>query len=394
MQQHTVLLLKTLSANPMKRSFYVFILSMIVVAFAAQPLLAQDLAKTFDVRTGGKLKLDLETGGEIVIKGWSRNQVEVKVDYEGGNAEEVSVDFDQKGNTIEITSEYVRDRRRNQADVNLEIYIPNTFDLDVSTMGGNVKVSDVKGTLEGTSMGGEIELDKLEGSVNFTTMGGDISLTASKVDGTLHTMGGDVDIKDVVGNVKGTTMGGDVTYNNVSNGIGNAATEVVVSTMGGDVVVDEAMNGADLHTMGGDISVNRAAKHVKATTMGGEITIKAIDGWVEANTMGGDMEIHMVGGRDGDRHVDLESMGGTIEITVPKGLSIDFDIEIRVTRDVKDKDYAIQSDFDVQVKDDRDTNSRNRHSTIRGTGKVNGGKNKMKIRTTNGNVIIKESGTN
>ena len=100
----------------------------------------------------------------------------------------------------------------------------------------------------------------------------------------------------------------------------------------------------------------------------------------------------MVGGTSGDRHVDIESMGGDILLTIPKGLSMDVDIEITLTRDADDDEYEIVSDFDINVTTQRSNSERRWRSggEIVGNGKISGGKNKVVIRTTNGNVTLRE----
>jgi DUF4097 and DUF4098 domain-containing protein YvlB len=162
--------------------------------------------------------------------------------------------------------------------------------------------------------------------------------------------------------------------------------------MGGSIEVDEAPGGANLDTKGGSIEVNRAAQFVKAETMGGSITIREIDGWVDASTMGGSVEVHMVGDPDkGRRDVFISSKGGDIELVVPSGLSMDFDIELAYTRD-SDRDYDIYSDFDLKKEKTKSWESRwgSKRKFIYGTGQHEDGKNKIKIATINGDIYIKE----
>jgi DUF4097 and DUF4098 domain-containing protein YvlB len=365
--------------------------SVLLLALFMMPAKAQETHRTFDVKAGDRLELDLDTGGDIVITGWDKNQVDITINIEGRDREDVVVDMEANSRGVEVSTEFKS--RRSRADVNMTIRVPRKFNLEVSTTGGDVQIENVDGKTEGSSMGGDIVLRGLSGNVDFTTMGGDISLSDSQVNGSLHTMGGDVSITDVTGSVEGTTMGGDVTYDNVKSGAGSSDEEVKISTMGGDVNVDEALYGANLHTMGGDIEVQKAGKYVKATTMGGEILVHAIDGWIEANTMGGDIEVTMIGGTDGDRHVQLESMGGTVELTVPSGLSMKFDIEINLSREADEDEYEIISDFDMNVEMDRSGDDSRWKSgrTIHGEGSVGGGRNLIKIRTTNGDVVIKRA---
>ena len=365
-----------------------FLLCTTALLFWVSSLHAQDISRSFDVSPRSTLILTLKTGGDVLIRGWEHDRVEASVVIRGRDASDVVMDFDQSSKTIEISSEFAS--RRSRANVSVEVRVPSRFDLDVSTTGGDLEIHGVTGTIEGSSMGGDLVLSHLGGKLDLSTMGGDIGLTDSEVDGSLHTMGGDVAISDVTGNIDGTTMGGDVTYDNVRSSRSGSEDVVKVSSMGGDVVIDEALHGADVHTMGGDVQINRAANYVKAGTMGGDIVVSEIDGWIEANTMGGDIEVNMVGGTTGDRHVELESRGGTIVLSVPPGLSMDIDIRILLSRGADWNEYEIVSDFDLEVDVENDSERRwHTNREVVATGRVGNGGNKIVIRTVNGNVVLK-----
>ena len=147
--------------------------------------------------------------------------------------------------------------------------------------------------------------------------------------------------------------------------------------------------GADVSTMGGDILIKSAGEYIVAQTMGGDIDVRKLDGGIDASTMGGDIDVVMVGDPDeGNRDVEISSKGGEIHLTVPDGLSMEFDLKIEVTR--RKGDYAIQCDFPINIEgeNDEDTSWSSRRNYIYGTGSVDGGKNKIKIDTVNGDIYI------
>ncbi len=161
--------------------------------------------------------------------------------------------------------------------------------------------------------------------------------------------------------------------------------------MGGDIHVDEALTGAAVKTYGGDITIEYAAQYADATTYGGDIHIREINGWAKAKTYGGDIEVRMVGDADsGDRHVELVSYGGDIELTVPEGLDMDIDIELAYTQNARDR-YRIESDVEVNLSqtDEWDRAHGNRRKYLYGRGKTGSGKNRIVIKTVNGNVFFK-----
>lgn len=380
--------------------------------------------REFDIAPGKKLDIDLKTGGSVQISGWDKSKVKVVVHSRGGDCEEVKIDFDERISGLSVTSRYDSRWGDNDCDIRLEIQVPLKFNLDIETMGGRIAIDGVQGEIEGETMGGELDLKNIKGEIGISTMGGSVTLKSSDVDGHVKTMGGNVLIKDVTGDVKGSTYGGNVTYKNVKQRSGKPlqastmggnlnissrggkveaktyggdidaeADEVHVSTMGGDITVKDAPSGADVHTMGGDVHILSAREYVKAKTMGGDIDVDAIDGSVQASTMGGDVTVTMTGDpQRGKRDVQISSMGGDISLTVPSGLSMDFDIELAYTKRSK-QDYEIVSDFEMEIKETgewkRIASFGSPRKYIYGTGKVGDGKNRIKIKTVNGNIYVR-----
>jgi DUF4097 and DUF4098 domain-containing protein YvlB len=165
---------------------------------------------------------------------------------------------------------------------------------------------------------------------------------------------------------------------------------VEISTMGGDITVANAPAGASVKTMGGDIEITSVKRDVKATTMGGDIEIKSIDGSASASTMGGDVTVTMVGDpASGKRDVELESMGGDVTLTVPAELSMDVEIEISYTKN-SSRNYKIVSDFPLSISEspEWEYKAKGARKIITGKGVVGGGRNKISLTTTNGDVRL------
>ncbi len=356
------------------------------------------IEKQFNVKYGGTLTLDMKTGGDITIESWDKEVLTVKATIRGMDADYVDVDFNQLSDGVEISTDYSGHSRHHNTDVDFVLKVPNKYSVDFSTMGGDVSIKGVEGKIDGKTMGGRLDLSGLKGKLDVTTMGGSISLTDSDVDGKVLTMGGAVNVENVTGDVDAKSMGGKITQKNVKGRNGKSiGSEVNITTMGGDIDIDEAPNGANLKTMGGDVSINKAGKFVNAETMGGDIDIKSVDGWVKAKTMGGDVEVNVVGnGNVSDKDVTLTSMGGDVVLTVPANMSMSVDIEIAYTKNNSwfghGKKPKIESDFSLNLDESKDWEYR--HGSARkyiyGKAEINGGKNKVMIKTINGNVYLKK----
>lgn len=408
------------SAISLTAVFLVVFASSLVV-FAGET--DETIENQFEIEAGKRLVLDIETGGEIVVTGWDKDLVKVVVDLDGKDCEYFEIDFDESSKGLEIETEYSKKKIRH-CDVDIQIMVPMVFDIKIESMGGDLKIEKVEGEFKGRTMGGDIELHQLKGYVALTTYGGEIEVRNSELDGKVKTMGGDILISEVEGDIKGSSMGGEVTYHKVTGGKDGQeisittmggdinldyagkhvkaktfggdvdvihGEEVNVMTMGGDIKVKDAPLGAKAKTMGGDIHIGKVGVYAKASTMGGDITIDAVDGWAEASTMGGDVTVTMIGDPGkGERHIELKSKGGTIELVVPEGLSMDFDIELAYTKNAKRK-YRIVSDFDIEIEETDEWKSSwgSKRKYIYGTGTVGGGKHKVTLKTVNGDIIIK-----
>jgi hypothetical protein len=355
-------------------------------------VLAQNkIKKEMETEPGKTLDIELTTGGDIEVTGWDKNLVSIVADI-SGDEEDYYVDVDKisSGLKVEITYE---GRNNRSGGVLVEIQVPKKYNLELETMGGDITLNEIEGNFSGKTMGGEIELYHLKGEVDLTTMGGEIKVEDCELDGQVKTMGGEVSLRDVVGDLDASTMGGQVSYRNVKKRDDRKdAKEVKISTMGGEIEVDDAPGGTNVSTMGGEIRIRSAKKYVTAKTMGGEITIDKIDGGVKATTMGGDVRVNMVGDPDQyDRDVVLSSMGGDIILTVPAGLSMEFDIKLTITHRASD-DYKIISDFpiDIDKTGEWEDTDRSARRIIYGKGKIAGGKNKIRLDTVNGDIIIKK----
>lgn len=362
---------------------------------------AKSGSREFSTGSGGTLVLDLEAGGSVEILGTGGSSV--VVEYEMSCTPACDIQFDESGNELRITTEFVERGSRQSSEIDLRIQVPSYFDVKIDSMGGGLSIDGVSGEFRGKTMGGELELHEVRGEAKLTTMGGKITLTDSELDGSLKTMGGEVLFENVIGDVKGSSMGGNVRYKNVQRRDGvlgspprtgghghghNVGPDTVqISTMGGAIEVDDAPEGADVHTMGGNIEIRDAQRFIRAKTMGGDIFIRSVDGWVEATTMGGDVDVTVIG-TGGD--VTLVSMSGDVELEVPSGFGMDLDLEIAFTRNSR-KTYRIDAPGGLQstVTDDWDYGNGSPRKYIRMSGTVNGGGNVVKIRTVNGNITVR-----
>jgi len=157
--------------------------------------------------------------------------------------------------------------------------------IDFKTMGGEIvlKDSDLDGRVK--TMGGRVLLENVSGDVEGSTMGGNVVYNNVKSrDGKsnseetrISTMGGDINISEALNGADVHTMGGQIR-------VRSARQFIKAKTMGGEIKIDSIDGWVEATTMGGDLEVSMTGnpeqgdRHVSLTSMGGDVTLTVPDG--------------------------------------------------------------------------------------------------------------------
>jgi DUF4097 and DUF4098 domain-containing protein YvlB len=264
--------------------------------------------ETLPVTIGGKLEIETEAGS-IDIKTAPGNSASVKISGNDNVRENMGFNILNGSKGIKITGG-MKDKNRNMNgnfSLKFEVTVPESYDVDVSTGGGSVHISGIKGKVDINTAGGEIKINDVLGNINAKTMGGSMELAGCKGDVAISTMGGGIEVKDFKGSLDATTMGGSIeltgsdgpvkamTYGgSISLAYTGSNEGIELSTMAGniEVVLPESFNAnADLSTAIGDIqlfskksakwessiktTLNSGGKELKCSTMAGNIIIKS-----------------------------------------------------------------------------------------------------------------------
>ncbi len=266
--------------------------------------------KTFSVQQDGKLIVDADEGN-ITISGTDDSEVSVHILARGSDErlQKFDVKLDQDGDVVRILNRQSHTHfhffENNDLNVDFEIKIPHTFNLDLRTAGGNISIRQVKGKIVGETSGGDIDLSSLEGDLKMNTSGGNVNLTKSSGDFDLETSGGNMFAETITGSIHMETSGGNIDVRD-SDG------KLVASTSGGDIKVSMKDNkGIDLSTSGGSVTVklpSTAHGDVNAETSGGDVSTNLpFSGKIKDGKMKGKIN-------GGGELIKLETSGGDIVI--------------------------------------------------------------------------------
>ena len=253
-----------------KKKLKVSSIFIFVFYFVLNPtIMAKDLEllkeKKFKVKSAQLLTLKTDIG-DVIIKTWEKEEALVKIYGDRKAEQKMEFSFDQDESGFYIIGE--KDGGSffswfSSIDLKYEIIVPNFFDLDLKTSGGDIMIKNIEGEL------------------------------------SLKTSGGDIYIKSADGNL-------------------------VAGTSGGDITLQDFAGNSDLSTSGGDIEVDSKNGKVFASTSGGDIFLKASEGEVSANTSGGDISLKYNGEHKG---ISLVTSGGDIDVVLPTNLNADVELK-------------------------------------------------------------------
>jgi hypothetical protein len=254
--------------------------------------------KTFQVKQGGTLNLESDLGSIDVNTGNSDLvQVIIKRKVNGRNKnhvdrilENLEIRFDQQDDDVYVNVEYDQDNffnwKKSRIQLKFEIIVPVTYNLDLKTAGGGIKVKDIEGEVRSKTSGGGLKFGNIKGPVWGNTSGGGIDLTSCSSKADLSTSGGSINIGYVDGIVNASTSGGSIH-------IKQAKASVSAHTSGGSINVNEVMGQINASTSGGSVTAHltlQPESDCKLTTSGGNIDIYVksfIKADINASTSGG-----------------------------------------------------------------------------------------------------------
>jgi DUF4097 and DUF4098 domain-containing protein YvlB len=271
----------------------------LVSVSAAHAAIESPIHRNFSVQAGGTIIIDADVGDIKVTSGGSNVSVDVirrAKTSSRSHADELFKDFEvtfaQEQNDVRIRARYNHPTSwfhwNTDLDVRFVVTVPAQYNVDLTTSGGDIVVSDLAGQARVRTSGGDVGLGRIDGVVDVHTSGGDVSISGSRASATLSTSGGDIKVGDATGSLSVKTSGGSID-------IRRATTDLVAHTSGGSIEIGDAGGAIDASTSGGSIRAHLSRQphsDSKLSTSGGGITIHvapnvALD--IDAQTSGGDV---------------------------------------------------------------------------------------------------------
>jgi len=287
---------------------------------------AKEIEKSFDVAKGGELKIKTDVGS-IDVSTHSSSTIDVQVEIEGYDSDEFEVNFNHKGDSLIIEGDKLkRNSGWGSRKIAFEIVVPESYNLDLNTSGGSIRVTDLTGKVDTHTSGGSLHFGHINGDIKGHTSGGSINVDGAEGEVDIHTSGGSINVGDVKGNLKGRTSGGSITLGKISGE-------------------------ADVKTSGGSIDIKEVGGAIIGKTSGGSINVTI------SKQPSGPTELH--------------TSGGSVTAYLADNIAVDLDA----------RGKKIKSDFEV----DGQTKAKRKLQ-----GEINGGGPELSLKTSSGNVYIKK----
>lgn len=155
---------------------------------------------TFAFDKNGSLSLST-TNGDIVVTGWSRNEIRVRATSENDNirftASSARVTLDVGG-------------ARRGSDTRFEVTVPYGVRVNAQTQSGDIRVRGTRGAVELHAQNGDIDVDDVATRLDISSLSGDIAARNVNGDCQVNTVSGEVRLIDVRGSVDASTVSGDI----------------------------------------------------------------------------------------------------------------------------------------------------------------------------------------
>lgn len=273
------------------------------------------IVRTLRVNDGDVLELH-NIAGDITITGTTGNDLRIDALKSGRRGrDDIDVDIVQRGSRVEVRTR-TRRGRDSRGNVDYTLRVPAGMVLDVHTVSGNVKATNLDGRASLRAVSGDIVASGLTQLDGAETLSGDVRVSSTTVtsNANVKTTSGNVTLSDIkAGGLKVTSVSGDVRLDDVST------TRLEVTSLSGDVEFSGPLSSTGRYTINshsGDVRFRPSDQTGFALTAGSfsgsvhsdlPITMQKVAGGR------GQRNIHGVVG-DGSASVEVTTFSGDITI--------------------------------------------------------------------------------
>lgn len=340
----------------MKKLKIVLVAMMFISSLIGQNITIKETTKSAD-----KLVIKLkQLSGKLKIRSWDKNEIQITGDIDSDEDKPARLKRTDNGFRMQLKYSDNTDEDEN-IDSDLEVYVPRKYNLTIQTQSA-LDLSGVEGEFQIYQSNEDAEISKIKGTGKISVVNGTLEIEDSYFDGNVSNVNGELTVEntDLIG---------------------------YVSTVNAKMHLNRAPKGLEVSCVNGKITIDSARDFVDANTTNASLEIGSLDGRLSFDSTNGSVTAKFVGNsNEGNHSIDIKTLNGSANLTIPKEYSMAFDIRIRESNGRKSNNYKLKSDFkEIKIESEKE----GRKSVIlTGKGTIGNGKNKAKLRIINGDVNI------
>jgi hypothetical protein len=356
---------------------------------------------TGTLSAGREFRSFMDLGSLLVQGNSSQVSYTVRKRSRAGSEEEARRQFDQlrisatKVGDAVILEGKLLSRSMNRLSADIVVQIPRMTQLvKVETKGGNLALSSVSGSIFGATAGGNVKLDTVSGPVKIMSGGGNMEASNVMADLYFQSGGGNVSIDRATGQVVVKTGGGQVAIGTagpttVETGAGNVDVkrcngDLRASTGGGNLNLGDVYGSVTADTGGGTVKLASAKGDVRVVTGGGAVELMKLGQSAHVETGGGTITAQFVATRSQFKDSMLRTAVGNVVVYLPRDLGVSVHASTEMANGA-----GITSAFPGLTISSE--GGKYGPKSMSAEGMLNGGGPVLRVRTTIGQIDIKQS---
>ena len=277
----------------------------------------EDDRQRFEVNPGGTLTVDAELG-TVRIRSSNNDEVDVLVRkrFRATDADQVRKAFSNievvikqtyNGVRIEVdqirsptyTKKFWQDDWPERVYVEINVVVPEEYNLDLTTIGGDIQTGNIAGNVTAETLTGEISTGPTEGDLSIKSNGGRI--VTSSVVGDVHTttLTGNVDIGPVAGDVMIRSNSGSIETRNIDGDLHakSLTGRIKIGPVDGDVKVYSNSGRIETDIVRGDLHAGSLSGNIEIGPVDGDATIRSNSGNIQTGNVQGKLQTTTVSGK-------------------------------------------------------------------------------------------------
>jgi DUF4097 and DUF4098 domain-containing protein YvlB len=167
------------------------------------PIATESFSRRVRLGSGGRISLS-NLSGAIIVSGGAGEDVSIEATKrtrgDGSLLAAVRIEVEERAGRLDIRTVYPsRGRREEGVSVDYTLMIPDHASIDVSSISGSVRVSNVKGTISASTVSGDVTLSGASRLERAKAISGTIELADStlEAEAEMSTVSGSLRIRDV-----------------------------------------------------------------------------------------------------------------------------------------------------------------------------------------------------